>query len=377
MNVSFKRICLRLHLWLGLLSGFFVMIICLTGGLYAFKDEIEDVLQPWKFVNIEKKTFLLPNELIAIADKASGESCPLAITYGEMFDAVKVDYQNSQGDFKSVYLNPYRGDVVKVTTHHKNDFNFFQFIMKGHLSLWLPRKIGSPLVSYSVLIFFLVLLTGVIVWLPRKWNRPSLKNRLTLKKPFKVSRLVWDLHNVIGFYALLPLFVLCLTGMIFGLGWFSRSVYGLVSGGKSMQQYELPLSDTLHVDTTKTASLDKLYTLVRREDPKAKNYYFTIPETSTDVYRVSVVHERGSYYRTDNLYFDRYTLAPLEGKGPYAGKYRQATAADRLMRMNLDIHDGRMWGICGKMVMCLASLVGASLPVTGYLLWRKKNRKYK
>lgn len=131
--------------------------------------------------------------------------------------------------------------------------------------------------------------------------------------------------------------------MLFGLSWFSRTVYSIVSRGRELQAYTMPQSDTMRVDTTQAASLNRLYVLVRCESPDAKCFYFTIPMNATDIYRVSVVHKRGSYYRTDNLFFDRYTLAPLQGTGPYAGRYNEVSVADRLMRMNLEIHDGRIW----------------------------------
>ena len=43
--------------------------------------------------------------------------------------------------------------------------------------------------------------------------------------------------------------------------------------------------------------------------------------------------------------------------------------------MNLEIHDGRIWGLPGKIIMFLASLTGASLPVTGFIIWYRKRRK--
>lgn len=375
MKISLKSVCLRLHLWLGLVSGIFVFIVCITGCLYVFKDEILDATEPWRFVKAEQRPAILPQQLIKAANAAAGEERPVAITYGEAYDAVKVDYRDMHGSMKSVFLNPYTGNAIKVTERKSTDFDFFNFIIRGHMSLWLPRDIGAPIVSYSVLVFFITLVTGLVILLPHRWSKAGVKRLFVLRRPFKAVRLTTDLHNVIGFYALLPLFVLCLTGMMFGLDWFSRSVYAVASGGNTLQPYSLPSSDTVRVDTAKTASLDILYRQIRKEAPEAKNYYFTIPEKSTDVYRVSVVHKRGSYYRTDNLFFDRYTLKPLRGDGPYAGKYDEVPAADRMIRMNMDIHDGRIFGFAGKLIMCLASLVGASLPITGYLLWKKGRRR--
>ena len=42
---SFKKIVSKLHLWLGLTVGFFVLIISITGALYVFKDEFQNVIR--------------------------------------------------------------------------------------------------------------------------------------------------------------------------------------------------------------------------------------------------------------------------------------------------------------------------------------------
>lgn len=98
-------------------------------------------------------------------------------------------------------------------------------------------------------------------------------------------------------------------------------------------------------------------------------------DTDSDVYRVSVGRERQSYYRTDNLYYDPASLTELTGPGPWAGRYQKASAADKLLRMTLDLHDGRIFGLAGKFLMFIASLIGASLPVTGLVLYIKRRKR--
>ena len=304
-----------------------------------------------------------------------GGASATAITYGERSDAAWVDYYQPEAGMSTVFINPYSGQVLKSVVNHNGDFDFFRLVLSGHRTLWLPREIGSPIVGYSVLIFLITLITGVILWCPRSWTRKALVQRLTLKRPFTFSRLNFDLHNVAGFYAALVLAVLCFTGLIFSLNWFSRGVYSITSGGEELKPYVLPVSDTLQVVNRVTNPLDRLYTQLRLEEPAAKTFYFALPGQADGVYRVSVVHKRGSYYRTDNLFFDRYTLVSLKGAGSYAGKYTEASPADKFRRMNLEIHDGRIWGLPGKIIMFLASLTGASLPVTGFIIWYRKRRK--
>ncbi|WP_235343062.1 PepSY domain-containing protein [Bacteroides pyogenes] len=93
------------------------------------------------------------------------------------------------------------------------------------------------------------------------------------------------------------------------------------------------------------------------------------------MFRVSVGHRRGSRFRTDYLFFGRYTLKPLQGSGPFTGKYEDASAVHKLRRMNLALHDGSILGLFGKSIMFLASLIGASLPITGFVIWHRKNRR--
>ena len=79
MGKTFRKACAKLHLWLGLLSGIVVFIVCITGCLYAFKDEITDAMQPWRFVDPQEKEFLLPSRILAIADSVMEGASATAI----------------------------------------------------------------------------------------------------------------------------------------------------------------------------------------------------------------------------------------------------------------------------------------------------------
>ena len=60
---NFKKIINFLHLWLGLASGIIVFIIAVTGCLYAFKEEIQNYTETYRFVETENKPFLFPSQL--------------------------------------------------------------------------------------------------------------------------------------------------------------------------------------------------------------------------------------------------------------------------------------------------------------------------
>jgi uncharacterized iron-regulated membrane protein len=80
----------------------------------------------------------------------------------------------------------------------------------------------------------------------------------------------------------------------------------------------------------------------------------------------------------DYRYFDQYSLKELPVDHIW-NRFNEASFGDKLMRMNYDIHVGAILGLPGKFFAFFVSLVVASLPVTGFLIWygRKKKNKHK
>lgn len=371
MLFSVRKIAHRLHLWLGLVSGAVIFTVCVTGAAYAFKDEILDALQPWRFVEPQSAEPLAPSAVQIAAAPHSGGLNATAITYGEPRDAVRIDYfTGRERGSRSIWIDPYGGQHLK--TVEEGEFDFFAAVLRGHRTLWLPRHIGKPIIGWSVVMFLVCLVTGAILWWPKRWSRRAAGQRLSVETRKGWGRLNFDLHNVLGGYAFIFLTAACLTGLVWSFGWYSRAAYRLTSGGKEELPYIMPASDTT---ATERVPLDTLYNRLRAAEPAAKGFYFSLPTTPDGPVRVSIVHRRRSYYRTDNLFFDRYTMAPLQGQGPYAGRYRDVKGADRLRRMNLEIHDGRILGLPGRILMFFAALIGASLPVTGVIIWLRRRQR--
>lgn len=77
------------------------------------------------------------------------------------------------------------------------------------------------------------------------------------------------------------------------------------------------------------------------------------------------------YYNVDRFSFDRYTLKELKSDNPYQGKYVDKKPGEKLRRMNYDIHVGAIAGTPGRVLVFLAALFGASLPLTGAYLYLK------
>ncbi len=371
--MHFKKIIGYLHLWLGLLFGSIVFVISITGCLYAFKTEIENLTQPYRFVPQERKSILLPSVLKQIAQDAMPDKFPHSVQYEGGNRAAFVSFYNEKPSYYyQVYLNPYNGAVLKVKDVKKD---FFGFVLEGHFYLWLPHEIGQPVVATATLAFVLMLLSGIILWWPKNKNAAKQRFWFKWKENLKWKRKNYDLHNVLGFYACWIAIFLALTGLVWGFQWFSDAVYWTASGGKERIPYQEVFSDTAKNAPSATAAVDRVFKKLRTENPGAEVMEIHFPEERKSAIAASTNQDAGTYWQTDYRYCDQFTLREIPVKHVW-GRIQNASFADKVARMNYDIHVGAIFGLAGKCLVFLASLVCASLPITGFCIWWGRRKKY-
>lgn len=375
----FRKVNDWLHLWLGLISGIVVFIVSITGCFYAFQQEIKDATEPWRFVEAREQAFVPPSRLLDTAAVHMPGMKPTGITYSNREGAAAVGYHyfDNAETFSVVFIDPYTGEFIKKLQPIGNgEFDFFRFIIDGHRALWLPYEIGRPIVGVATLIFLFLLVSGLIMWWPKKWNSTTYKKSLNIKWNGSFKRVNYDLHNVLGFYSLIFALILSITGLVWSFTWFEDSLYYVLSGGNEHPGHHHPHSDvtqTSLAQNTDTPALDRAWYKVLEEEQEAQGFYLTpYPEDDEDAIEIIAYQDNGSWYDRNEYYFDQYTLERYRVQGDV---YEEADLANKLMLLNYDIHVGAVWGLPGKILAFLISLVTASLPVTGFLVWLNKKRK--
>lgn len=361
----------QVHLWLGMASGILVFIIAITGCIYAFQAEISDALQGYRFVQVQDRPVLPPSALKKIAEQTLPGKHIHALLYARPGRAAQAIYYNIDPEYYYiVYLNPYSGEVLKVSDEYAT---FFRFILDGHFYLWLPPEIGQPVTATATLVFVVMLLSGLVLWWPK--NKKAAKQRFTIKWNARWRRKNYDIHNVLGFYSMAIAMILALTGLVWGFEWFANGLHA-VSGGERSMLFVEPLSDSTQTYRGDQAVIDVLYTRMRAEYPHAEVLEVHIPGTPGSAIEVAVNPDEQTYWKTDYRYFDQYTLEELSVDHMY-GKLADNNAGDNLIRMNYDIHTGAVLGLPGKILAFFASFVVASLPVTGFYIWYGRRMKEK
>jgi uncharacterized iron-regulated membrane protein len=380
--VTFKKAVGKIHLWLGLASGLVVFIVALTGCIYTFQKEISERLHPdLYFVPPPDDHEKLPLSFLQHEAQAMlGKDKPInfIVAYNDPvraweFSAYKegpedaLTYFDALEYYKVVRVNPYTGKITGTTDYKYEFFNVVKYL---HWSLLLSTKYGQPIVGIGTLIFVILLITGLILWWPKKWNKANFNKSFKIKWKAKFKRLNYDLHNVPGFYSLFFVLLLSLSGMVWAFRWFQSAVYVVSSLSVTPPKEEVFKSGISH-EIDAAHAIDVAFTTAASLSPGAKRIGISPaygPDAAITIYAYK---GREIYYDYDELSFDQHS-GRLLGRQDWSKKNN----GEKIIGMNYDIHVGAALGLPGKIVAFIASFIAASLPVTGFLIWwGRRNKK--
>ena len=352
-----------MHLWPGLVSGIVVVILGITGCILVFEEQFKNAFFPWLRSEEPAGRSLLPPSVLykKVSEALPGKDIQSVWYHGKEHTAhFTVDADSV------VYVDPYSGKVVAMMS----DEDFFHFIDIGHTRLWLPQKIGVQIVGWSTFVFFTLLITGMILWWPKKWNQKSRDLSFKVRWKARFKKLNYDLHNVFGFYALLVSILFALTGMIMSFSWFNKSVFWLAGG--ETKEYIKPTSDTTYnPQTTMLVQVDKAWKKGMTElgEYEKDNIIVHFPEKASEAIYVCVDMYHGSWR---DIYLDQHTLKQLPAS---QGKLKNEQLGSWIRRSNYGLHLGLFGGLTTQIIFFLGSLICASLPITGFYIWWGKRKR--
>ena len=379
---------------MGLSVGLIIFIVSLAGAVLVFQDEIKDytrhdVIMMTDYQIPEKGKVLPVSEMMKRVKEQVGESDPLSwltipLNKKQAYQFHYYDRDNSAWNYsdefkvyKTAYVNPYNGKIIKVY-NEKNDFFFI--ILRLHRSLLLSSEIGSWVIGISVIIFIFMLITGIIIWYPR--NKSARKTRFWFRwKKVKHWRgRNYDLHNILGFYSSFFALIIAISGLYFVFKIIPKAYHYIGSGGQT--EFFDPKKDLVIEESSNKLSkpevLDKIVYKVEELYPKAYSYRLIIvPRKKKDkALRFSTVRVNQDQYNRKTraqAYFNKQNGDLLLNR-----PYDSLNGGEKLALANYDIHTGAIYGVGTKILALIVSLICASLPVTGFLVWwnRRKKKKY-
>lgn len=385
MKLKFRKIAYQLHLWLGLTSGLIVVIMAATGCILVFEKELKQTIHPERyFVDAIGKQKLSLSDLSVKAEKALPEGLKIkrvvissdpSRTY--IFRTLKMDnealtYWGTYLYYYRVYIDPYTGKVQAVEDAKKD---FFEIVLDLHRRLLLGEKIGKAITGYSTLVLAVILFSGLVIWYPRKMSKNMLKGMFFIKISANWKRINYDVHNVLGFYAVIPLLLISYSALIWSFGdvdkWITKTLNEHTSTEQKVKS-EIPSGEF----SEQKSILDMIGKKIEQGLVNKESALINFPRTEEGTYYTELTYDNRQY-RNEQYNFDQYSGKILKYQ---SYKNKNIGCGTALRERNYDLHTGSIFGITSQVIYLLAGIVATSLPITGFIIYlnrRKKKPKHK
>ena len=362
MNKFFRKF----HLWVSIPFGIAISIICFTGAILVFESDITNLYNK-DITTVEPAgTPLSIDSLVAIVEPTLDKGVEITnVSFTpNPSEAYKVSL--SKPHRAAIYIDQYSGEIKGKYER----LPFFNIMRRLHRWLMDTRPAdggiywGKVIVGISTIAFVVILLTGIVIWWPL--SRKMLKNRLKIAINKGKKRFWYDLHVAGGFYAMILLLAMSLTGLTWSFEWYRNGFYGMFGAAttQSSNKKEPAGNNNKKADKAKENKREywqQALDAVTGKEPQFKR--ITISSGSIAVAKNNFGNQQAS---------DKYKFNEATGEITSFLPYSDSPTRNKVSGWVRAIHVGNWGGAVSKIIYFLASMLGASLPLTGYYLWFKR-----
>lgn len=379
---SFYRTIWRWHFYAGIIFAPFLVMLAVTGSIYLFKPQIENVLyQKYYEVSPQEDRISATEQINAVKTKHPDASIT-AYRPGESEDrSSEVKIATAEAS-STVFVNPYTGKIIGELSDDDRIMNKVEEI-HGEL---MAGTIGDRIVELVACWAIVLIVTGLFLWFPRKkaagWSGVLIPRLRQGKKIFRR-----DLHAVPAFWITAGILFLILTGLPWsgfwganfqsvatnqGLG-YPPSIWGgeaPVSAVQTKDVAEVPwAAETLDVPKSNVeglvpASIDDIVSIAKQQgmDP---SFTISIPSDPAGVYTLSAYPAKAENEAT--IHLDQYSGAVL-------ADYRFANYGliGKIVALGITLHKGTEFGLINQLISLAICLGIILVAVSGFYLWLKR-----
>ncbi len=390
---SLHRRVWRWHFFAGLLCLPFIFLLALTGAVYLFNKQIDDVVHADLLLRpTATASTLPPGQLVEQALRAEPGVARALIWPPDARHTVQVDVQQQGGAVRQVFLDPASGAVLGSLVESER---LMPLVKRIH-SLTVAGNAGNALIEIVAGWVIVLVLSGAYLWWPRGRKTGVLRIR-----PQASGRVWWrDLHAVTGAFAAVVILFLALTGMPWSLVWGAQVNGWLTSQGLgtpvgvwfgapksnvpmstlgqvswSLEQQAMPASTppahhghdaAAHAAPAQQGAIgiDRAAAAFSAAGLQG-GYRLVLPNGLDGVY--SAVRQRSADLGLRVIHLDQYSGRVLQDIGP-----QDVGAVARLTDWGISVHQGLEYGLPNQLLMLAGCLALMLLCVSGVVLWWKR-----
>ena len=364
---QWREIFRQIHLWIGLIGGVFIFIICLTGTVLVFQDEMLEILNPEVFTVEQQVEKMGLDALHQSVEAETGKSVTGFVLANSPAKPMEffVKKKGEKGRPENVFVNPYTAEILGNTRELRGK-DFFMFNFRMHRWFMMDTDIGRPIVGFFTIAFVLASITGMVVWFPRKMR--YWRQGLKVKWNAGWKRVNHDFHNAFGFYSLIFLLILALSGLTWSFEWYKDGL-SAVLGNKVFDRNKKEIK--IENPGTSALSLNEMVQTASNQLSDYGTLRFNLshePESPLEVnaYRSGFA----ALSLADKFYFN-----PSNGEIVEKELISDMSLGKQIAKSIKDVHMGYIFGTFSKIIFFISSLIATLLPITGILIWWNKRRK--
>lgn len=403
-----KALFRRLHRWCGLTVAGLLCISAITGSLIAFEHELDRLINPQLFRTGNLRQAMPVDALIARIEAQEPQvrvaQMPLDTPPGEAREVHVAPRPQAGGPtaaprFDRLFVDPATARILgrrQWGAWQGDRAHLMPWLNRFHRTLTLPGRLGNRLLGGAAIAWLGLSLAGLYLTLPaRQRGRAAALPRGTRLRAYLARwrpawqmpwkgprfRFVNDLHRALGLW-LLPL-ALCsaLTGIYLNLGnEVFKPVVSLFGHITPHPLARLPQRDGRQADGRLPAgaqlpaaqALEQAQSLLPAEALHYQPWYLA-PLPQQGAYRIAFkepgLREAAWRVRYEQVFIDSRSGSLLARFG-----YPSGTGADRFLVWMYPLHSGKLWGLPGRVLICLAGLGTAALCIAGVLRWTFKKK---
>lgn len=358
-----RRIFFWAHFAMGLAAGVFVLLMSVTGVLLTYERQMISAAQN---AAVEAPAGAEPLSVEALAEAAFAAGGAPGNTLTIQRNPAHVATL-SKGRRDNALLDPYTGEILEHAGEGAEAF--FGRVMRIHR--WLAftggrNDVGAAINGAANLIFGALLISGVVLWWPRKWKWPLVKTQLFFRRGLpnaKARHYNW--HHVLAAWSFLPLFLIIISGAVFSYSWANKLVYaafGEAPGGQGKGRAVIVAPPPeLAGDVL---PLDPLIEQATESFGNWRRVTITLPQPDALTLDVSVDWGNGTQSSKK-----RDLTVARDGSGLIGGPVGDVSSPAQEMRRYLRfVHTGEIYGFIGQTLAGLASIAAIILVYTGISL---------
>ncbi|GGB77062.1 membrane protein [Dyadobacter sediminis] len=355
---------LRLHSWLGLVTGAFLILLGLSGSVLVFRPELDRFFNR-DLLHVSPAAASQPEHALSRCYHTVTEKYPNLDGIAWLNpDAGPEDAYNFRIYFNDTRLltydlalitfNPYTGAVLREGP--ASDFmpSLLEWLFQFHFSFQLGIP-GAALTAVFGIAMLLSLLTGAIVYQKMLWNVLCFRVKINRKNWRTISS---DLHRIIGVWSLL------LNAAIFFTG-FWMNLFAFKS--KTWQNELVPTRPNSQMQVP----ADQMFEQALKAMPELEPVYVYLPTQPERKFEV-----RGYPAGQWKLWGAGNSVKINQQTGEVQEVVRLAdkSLGERIEATFHPLHVGNYGGIIVKILYVITGLAPGLLAVTGFLLWWRRTR---